>query len=153
MALSTGVFSDQWHTHHRGAINSTMTARVKIERVTSKGKYDVSTGEYADGGLELLYLGPANIDRIARPTRRKVVSDVSDNQMTQVQLPLGPALNEAVPLPDPLRFQSGDQLTILELEAVPGMVGDQLYMRGDFGSSEDWAYTLHFGYNSKQTSP
>lgn len=153
MALGTGVFSAEWHTHHRGTINSTMTARVKIERVTSKGKYDVATGEYTDGAMELLYLGPANIDRIARPTRRKVVSDTADNQMTQVQLPIDPSLNEADPAPVNLKFQSNDQLTILELEAVPGMVGDELFMRGDFGSSEDWAYTLHFGYNSKQTSP
>lgn len=151
MALSTGVFSDQWHTHHRGAINSTMTARVKIERVTAKGKYNVATGEYDAGTVELLYLGPANIDRIARPTRREFISDAADNQMTQVQLPIG--INEADPAPDPLRFQSNDQLTILELDAVPGMVGLQLFMRGDFGASEDWAYTLHFGYDSKQASP
>ena len=30
------------------------------------------------------------------------------------------------------------------------MDGEKLYLRGDFSSSEDWGYTLHFGFNSKQ---
>lgn len=144
------MFSDQWHTHHRPTLNSSMTARVKIERTLAEGKWNPETGDYDGGEMELLYLGRANIDRIARPTRREFVSDAADQQMTQVQLPLDPALNEAIPLPLELRFQSNDQLTILENMAMPSMEGEQLFLRGDFGASEDWAYTLHFGYNSKQ---
>jgi hypothetical protein len=127
-----------------------MTARVKIERVTSEGKYNPATGDYEGGEMEPLYLGRANIDRIANPTRRAVVGDVMDAQMTQVQL--SEDLNEVDPKPASLRFQSGDQLTILENIAMPSMVGDQLFLRGAFGASEDWAHTLHFGYNSKQGS-
>lgn len=153
MALGTSVFSDQWHTHHRGTINSTMTARVKIERVTAKGKYNVATGEYDGGSMELLYLGRANIDHIARPTRREFIADASDTQMVQVQLPIAPALNEADPAPVNLRWQSNDQLTILDNEALAMMVGEQTYLRGWFGDSEDWAHTLHFGFDAKQGSP
>lgn len=127
-----------------------MTARVKIERVTSEGKYNVATGEYEGGVLELLYQGRANIDRIARPTRRDFIHDSSDVQITQVQLPIDPALNEAVPAPVNLRWQSNDQLTILDNEALAMMVGEQIYLRGWFGASEDWAHTLHFGFDSKQ---
>lgn len=150
MALGTSVFSDQWATHHRGAINSSMTARVKIERVITEGKYNPTTGTYTGGTMELLYLGRANVDRIARPTRREFVSDAADNQMTQVQVPIDPALNEATPAPTNLRWQSGDQLTILENDALAMMVGEEIYLRGWFGASEDWAHTLHFGFNSKQ---
>jgi hypothetical protein len=150
VALSTGVFSADWHTHHRGALNSTMTARVKIERTVSTGKYNPDTGDYDGDTMNLLYVGRANIDRIANPRRRAVVGDYMDDQMTQVQL--SDALNEIVPKPDTVRFLSGDQLTVLENIAMPSMVGEQLFLRGDFGASEDWAHTLHFGYNAKQGS-
>jgi hypothetical protein len=150
VALGTSPFSDQWHTHHRPTLNATMTARVKIERVISEGKYDMATGDYTGGETELLYLGRANIDRIARPTRRDFVSDAADNQMTQVQLPISDALNEADPRPVHLRWQSNDVLTILENEALAMMVGELVFLRGWFGASEDWGHTLHFGFNSKQ---
>ena len=149
MALGTSPFSDQWATHHRGALNGTMTARVKIERVVSEGKYNIATGQYEGGAMELLYLGRANIDRIARPTRREFVSDSADNQVIQVQLPESPTLNEAEPAN--LRWQSNDQLTVLENESLAMMVGEQIYLRGWFGASEDWAHTLHFGFNSKES--
>lgn len=125
-----------------------MTARVRIERTTAEGKYNPETGDYDAGTSEVLYLGRANIDRIARPTRREFISDASDTQMTQVQL--SEALNELVPKPSVLQFQSGDMLTILQVTGMESMEGEQLFLRGDFGSSEDWAHTLHFGYDSKQ---
>lgn len=125
-----------------------MTARVRIERTTSDSKYNPETGDYDGGVLELLYLGRANIDRIASPTRREFISDASDTQMTQVQL--SEALNEMDPKPAVLNFQSGDKLTILECPGMAAMVGEQLFMRGELGASEDWAHTLHFGYDSKQ---
>jgi len=151
VALGTSPFSDQWATHHRGTLNATMTARVKIERTKTEGKYNIATGQYEGGEMEVLFLGYANIDRIARPTRREFVSDAADNQMTQVQLPIDAALNEADPAPVNLRWQSNDQLTILENEALAMMVGAQIYLRGWFGASEDWAHTLHFGFNSKES--
>lgn len=151
MALGTSPFSSEWSTHHRGTLNGTMTARVKIERVISEAKYNVATGQYDGGEMELLYLGRANIDRIARPTRREFVSDSADNQITQVQIPLDPEFNEAIPLPAILEFQSNDQLTILKCGDYRAMEGKQLYMRGDFGASEDWGQTLHFGFNSKES--
>lgn len=150
MALSTGVFSGEWHTHHRGTLNSTMTARVKIERTLTEGKYNVETDQYDGGTTELLYLGRANIDRIARPTRRKVVSDVADNQMLQVQLPIDPALNEASPAPVNLRWQSNDRLTVLDNDGLAMMVGTQTFLRGWYGASEDWGHTLHFDFNAKE---
>jgi hypothetical protein len=128
-----------------------MTARVKIERVKTAPKYNVATAQYEGGEMELLYVGRANIDRIARPTRRDFVSDSADTQMTQVQLPIDPALNEAEPAPGNLRWQSNDQLTILENDSLAMMVGAQIYLRGWFGASEDWAHTLHFGFNSKES--
>lgn len=151
MALGTSVFSDDWHTHHRATINSTMTARVKIERIKGAPKYNVATGKYEGGEMELLYQGRANIDRIARPTRREFVSDSADNQIVQVQLPIDAAFNEADPAPVDLRWQSNDQLTVLDNEALTMLVGEQIYLRGWFGASEDWAHTLHFGFNSKES--
>ena len=56
--------------------------------------------------MALLYLGPANIDRIARPTRREFVSDSADNQMTQVQLPIDRAQRGHAPVN--LHWQSND---------------------------------------------
>lgn len=127
-----------------------MTGRVKIERVTSEGKLNMTTGAYDGGVLTTLYLGRANIDRIARPTRREFVSDSADNQMTQVMIPIDPDLNEAVPAPVNLRWQSNDIVTILTLDDMPMMEGEKLFLRGWFGATEDWAHTLHCGFNAKQ---
>lgn len=127
-----------------------MTGRVKIERVLAEGKWNSATGEYDGDTTELLYLGRADIDRIARPTRREFVSDSADNQMTQVMIPIDPDLNEADPAPSNLRWQSNDLVTLLTVKANPMMEGEKLFLRGWIGASEDWAHTLHCGFNAKQ---
>lgn len=127
-----------------------MTGRVKIERVISEGTMNFETGDYDGVEMELLYLGRANIDRIARPTRREFVSDSADNQMTQLMIPTDPDLNEADPAPENLRWQSNDLVTLLDVDDMPMMEGELLFLRGWFGATEDWAYTLHCGFNSKQ---
>lgn len=150
MGLGTSVFPDGWAEHHMPVINSAMTGRVKIEREGTAAKWNPATGEYEGGVPVLLYLGRANIDRIARPTRRDFVSDSADNQMTQLMLPFNG--NEAVPAPEDLRWQSNDMVTILatDSEGNEMIVGEQLFVRGWFGATEDWAYVLHCGFNSKQ---
>lgn len=150
MALGTSVFPDGWAEFHAPVINSAMTGRVKIERVASEGKWNAATGLYDGGVLEVLYLGRANIDRIARPTRRDFVSDAADNQTTQVMIPF--TGNEAVPAPVNLRWQSNDLVTVLATDSDGNemIVGEKLFVRGWFGATEDWAHTLHCGFNSKQ---
>lgn len=132
-------------------INSAMTGRVKIERApATPGKWNATTGVYDGGVPVLLYLGRANIDRIARPSRRDFVSDAADNQTTQVMIPF--TGNEADPAPENLRWQSNDIVTVLGVDSEGNemLVGEKLYLRGWFGATEDWAYTLHCGFNSKQ---
>lgn len=148
MALGTSVFSGTWHTHHRGTFDSSCTARVKVERIVSEGKWNAVTGDYDGGDIEVLYLGRATIDRIARPTRREFVKDSADNQMTQVGLPFNG--NEADPLPEDLRWQSNDMVTVLSCEANPMLEGEKLFVKGWLGNSEDWAHTLYCNFNSKQ---
>lgn len=150
MALGTSVFPDGWAAHHAPVINSAMTGSVKIERVLTEGTWDQATGLYTGGSVSVLYLGRADIDRIARPTRREFVSDSADNQMTQVMIPTDPDLNEADPAPSNLRWQSNDLVTILDVDDMPMMEGEKLFVRGWFGATEDWAYTLHCGFNAKQ---
>lgn len=150
MGLGTSVFPDGWAEYHMPVINSAMTGRVKIERPNGAAKYNAATGEYEGGVPTLLYLGRANIDRIARPTRREFVSDAADNQMTQLMLPFEG--NEADPAPADLRWQSNDIVTILATDSEDNdmILGEQLFVRGWFGATEDWAYVLHCGFNSKQ---
>jgi hypothetical protein len=147
VALGTSVFPDGWAAFHAPVLSTAMTARVKVERVISEGKWNSATGDYDGGETELLYLGPADLDRIARPTRREFVSDSADNQMMQAMLPLAPELNEATP--ENLRWQSNDLLTVLVC-SNPMMEGEKLFVRGWAGASEDWAHTLYCGFNSKQ---
>jgi|GEM_PF-3631748 hypothetical protein len=132
-------------------INSAMTGRVKIERASATtAKWNQAIGAYEGGVPQLLYLGRANIDRIARPTRREFVSDAADNQMTQLMLPFDG--NEAEPAPADLRWQSNDMVTILatDSEGNDMILGERLFVRGWFGATEDWAYVLHCGFNAKQ---
>lgn len=140
------MFSAEWTTHHRPVVESGMNARVQIERPVTGGTWNAETGEYDGGSTEVLYLGKAMVERIARPTRRDFVFDAADNQMMRVQLPMDE--NEADPVD--LRWQSNDILTVLENEANPMMAGEKLYLRGWAGSSHDWLHILHFSFNAKQ---
>jgi hypothetical protein len=126
-----------------------MNARVKIERPVEGGTYNAATGEYDGGSAEVLYLGKAMLERIARPTRRDFVFDAADNQMMRVQLPMDE--NEADLLePENLRWQSNDILTVEVNESNVMMEGEKLYLRGWAGSSHDWLHILHFSFNAKQ---
>ena len=127
-----------------------MTGRVRITRALSEGTWNPTTGDYDGGNTETLYEGRANIDRIARPRRGAFVSDSTDNQVTQLLIPTNPALNEADPAPVNLRWQSNDMVTILLCAEMPMMEGEKLFLRGWFGATQDWAYTLHADYDSKQ---
>lgn len=149
MALGTSIYHADWATHHRGTLNSAMQSRIKIERTITKGKWDQASGTYTGQDIDVLYEGPAAIERIARPTRRDFVFDAADNQMMEVQIPLDPSLNEADPAPEDLRWQSNDLLTVLEDEN-PMAVGEKYFLRGWAPSSEDWAQTLYCGFNAKQ---
>lgn len=151
MALGTSVFPDGWAEHHMPVINSAMTGRVKIERASATaGKWNQTTGRYDGGVPTLLYQGRASLDRIARPTRREFVSDAADNQVVQILLPFNG--NEVVPAPADLRWQSNDIVTVLSTDSEGNemIVGELLFVRGWFGGTDDWAYTLHCGFNSKQ---
>ena len=127
-----------------------MTGRVQITRELTAGTWNPATGLYDGEVTELLYLGRANIDRIARPRRGAFVSDSTDNQVTQLLIPTSPALNEAVPAPVNLRWQSNDMVTILVCAEMPMMEGEKVFVRGWFGATQDWAYTLHADYDDKQ---
>lgn len=142
------MFSGDWTTHHRPVVESGMTARIQIERPIESGTWNPVTDEYDGGTVEVLYLGRAALDRIARPTRRDFVFDAADNQLMRALIPMDE--NEADPAPVELRWQSNDILTVLENEANPMMVGEKLFLRGWAGSSHDWLHILHFSHNSKQ---
>jgi hypothetical protein len=140
------MFSADWTTHHRPVVESGMKARVQIERPGTAGEWNPETGDYDGGTAEVLYLGKALLERIARPTRRDFVFDAADNQMMRAELPMDENEADSVDL----RWQSNDILTVLENEANPMMVGEKLYLRGWAGSSHDWLHILHFSFNAKQ---
>lgn len=126
-----------------------MTGRIRIERGLSGGTWNPATGDYGDT-TQVLYVGRANIDRIARPRRGAFNSDSTDNQVTQLLIPTSLALNEADPAPVNLRWQSNDMVTILVCADMPMLEGEKLFLRGWFGATEDWAYTLHADFDAKQ---
>ena len=125
-----------------------MKARITITRPVAGGTWNPETGDYDGETSEVLYVGKAMLERIARPTRRAFVFDAADNQMMRVEIPMD--VNEADPAPVDLRWQSNDILTVDENEANPMMVGEKLYLRGWAGSSHDWIHILHFSFNAKQ---
>lgn len=139
------MFSADWITHHIPVVESGFQARIKIERPGEGGTWNAETGNYDGAAAEVLFLGDAMLERIARPTRRDFVFDAADNQMMRVELSLD--ANEA---DADVRWQSNDILTVMENDANTMMVGEKLYLRGWAGSSHDWVQILHFSFNSKQ---
>lgn len=150
MGLRTTVFPSGWAATQAARINAAMTGRVRIERTLTEGTWNPATGNYDSGTSTLLYLGRANIDRVARPRRGSFDGDVTDNQVTQIMIPVSPALNEAVPVPSPLHWHSNDMVTILVCPGMPMLEGEKVFLRGWFGATEDWAYTLHGDFDSKE---
>lgn len=123
-----------------------MLGRVRISRVLTGAVWNAATGLYDGGTTQVLYLGRARIQKVARPTRREFVFDSADNQMMRLQLPLDG--NEATP--GPFTWQSNDQVTILDAGDNVMLAGQMLFVKGWAGSSNDWAHTLHCGFNAKQ---
>lgn len=149
MALSQEIFHPDFAFHHRPTVKSGMLARVRIDRVTAEGKYNLTTGLMEGEVKEILYIGKARIDKVARPTRRDFVFDSADNQVVEVQIPLELEENEADPATAPV-FRSNDRVTVLENASNPTMVNDKYFVHGDAGSSNDWLQTLVCRYNAKQ---
>ena len=65
----SGIFHPRWIYHHRPVANSGLLARVLIERVLSVGEWDPRTG-LMEETRESIYLGPAQIQKVAFPTNR-----------------------------------------------------------------------------------
>lgn len=146
MALSSSIFHPSFTAHHQPAVKSSMRARIRIERVLAVGTWNAATGLYEGASTRVLYLGVARLQKVARPTRREFVFDSADNQMMRLQLPFDG--NEATP--GAFSWQSNDQVTVLANQPNAMMIGQLLFVKGWAGSSNDWAHTLHCGFNAKQ---
>lgn len=151
MALGRGIFHPKFAYHARPTVHSSMSARIRIERTITEGTYNVATGQIEGEERELLYLGRAYIDKVARPTRRDFVFDSADNQVMEIQIPLELSLNEAnrTEAPD---YQSNDCVTVLVNPDNPGLEGDKYYVHGDASASAEWTQTLVCRFSTKQGS-
>lgn len=147
MALSRTIVHLRFAAHHQATVKSPMRSRIRIERVLSDGEYNAATGVVEGATATPLYLGKANIEKIARPTRREFVSDAADNQTVEVQIPLDVADNELGLMPD---YQSNDRVVVLANPDNPNIVGDSYYVHGDAGASIAWVQILVCRYSTKQ---
>lgn len=141
----SGIFHPGWVFHHRATANSGLLGRVRIERVISTGEWNPETGTAPDT-FETLYLGPAQIQKIAFPTNRDFVEDVAKFQRMEVTI--GFETNELIPLAFDIR--PNDRVVVLANQSDPEKVGDVYYVHGDESSTNAWQRVLTCQNNMRQ---
>jgi len=143
----SGIFHPRWIYHHRPVANSGLLARVLIERVLSVGEWDPETG-LMEETRESIYLGPAQIQKVAFPTNRDFVEDAAKFQRMEVTV--GFDTNELLPLAFDVHVN--DRITVLQNVSDPEKVGSIYYVHGDESSSNAWQRVLTAQTNMKQGS-
>lgn len=142
----SGIFHPGWIFHHRATANSGNLGRVLIERITTKGEWNRLTG-LIDGEVKVsIYLGSAQIQKVAFPTNREFVEDTAKFQRMQVAV--GFETNELTPPAFDIRVN--DRITVLENYSDPEKVGSIYYVHGDESSSNAWQRVLTAQTNMKQ---
>jgi len=124
-----------------------MLARVLIERVLSVGEWDPETG-LMEETRESIYLGAAQIQKVAFPTNRDFVEDAAKFQRMEVTV--GFDTNELLPLAFDVHVN--DRITVLQNVSDPEKVGSIYYVHGDESSSNAWQRVLTAQTNMKQGS-
>ena len=141
-----GIFHPGWITHHRRVADSGGLARVLIERIITAGEWNFATGQIDGEVKESVYLGSAQIQKVAFPTNRDFVQDAAKFQ--RMQFTLGFSTNELEPLV--YNVQVNDRITILANPADPEKIGTRYYVHGDESSSNAWQRVLTAQTNMKQ---
>lgn len=142
-----GALHPAFAFHHRQTVNSTHVARVRIERVLTRGEYNMETGQVEGGTSEQIYLGRARVQKVAFPTNRDFVEDAAKFQRMRVAI--GFSENE-LPTGREFNVQVNDRITVLQNVADPEKVGDVYYVHGDESSSNAWERVLTAQNNMKQ---
>lgn len=141
-----GIFHPAWVYHHRATANSGNLARVLIERIITKGQWNRETG-LIDGEVKVsIYLGSAQIQKVAFPTNREFVEDTAKFQRMQVAL--GFETNELTP--KEFDVHVNDRITVLQNVSDLEKVGSIYYVHGDESSSNAWQLVLTAQTNMKQ---
>lgn len=142
-----GALHPAFAFHHRQTVNSTHIARVLIERVITRGEYNMETDTVEGAVTEQVYLGRARIQKVAFPTNRDFVEDAAKFQrmrvaigFTENELPTGAAFD----------VQVNDRITVLLNGADPEKLGAVYYVHGDESSSNAWERVLTAQNNMKQ---
>ena len=144
--MKLGALHPAFALHHRNTVNSTHIARVKIERVLTRGEYNQDTGLVEGGTVQQIYLGRARIQKVAFPTNRDFVEDAAKFQ--RMRIAVGFIENELIPLAFDVHIN--DKITVLHNASDPEKVGDVYYVHGDDSSSNAWERVLTAQNNMKQ---
>ena len=144
--MSDGVFHPGWIYAHRPVVNSTHLGRVLIERIISRGQYDIDSDTVTGAVTEQVYLGPARIQKVAFPTNRDFVEDTAKFQ--RMRIAIGFDENELTPAEFDIHVN--DRITVLQNVADPEKVGAAYYVHGDESSSNAWERVLTAQSNMKQ---
>ena len=147
MALSTGIFHEDFVQVHQAVVKTSFLGRVLIERIGERGQWNPELGDYEGGGMIQLYLGAARVQKVARPTRRENVQDSADMQVIRVQIVM--ADNEITP-PADFEWHDNDRVLIVDGGESTTMLGIPLYLHGWVGSTNEWLTNLTCRHNTKQ---
>ena len=142
----SGIFHPDWIYHHRAVADSGLLARVLIERITSTGEWDFTTGTVTGGTNLDIYLGPAQLQNVAFPTNRDFVEDSAKFQRMTVTI--GFSTNELEPKTFDVKIN--DRITVLANPSDPEKIGNVYYVHGDQSSSNAWQRVLTAQTNMKQ---
>lgn len=117
-----------------------------VERVTGTGDWNPTTGLIEGETKVQVYLGPAQIQKVAFPTNRDFVEDTAKFQRMEVII--GFDTNELTPRA--YNVNVNDHVVVLANPSDPEKVGSVYYVHGDESSSNAWQRVLTCQANMKQ---
>ena len=147
MALPRGLFHPKFSTHHRATVNSAGLARVQIYTVSEYGTWTPDgTG---DDTTELLYVGRARWQTVARPNNRDFVEDQAKLQLVRVAIGFedNEVSSDLLQLPE---IPVNAVVQCIANPADPSLVGTRVHVHGWSNSSNAWQRVFMCQENKKQ---
>lgn len=116
-------------------------SKILVERVVSRGEWNPDTGTTTDV-IELVYQGPARVQKVARPSKRDFTEDQANFQTYRVQIDFVSSSHAD--------WKVNDRITVLENKTDINLVGEVMYVWGDGSSSHSIWSNLTCQNNMRQ---
>lgn len=147
MALNQSVFHPKFQSAVRPVLSHARKGRIVVERVLDRGKWNPATGQNDGANLQVLFQGPARVQKHGRIVKRLFVDD--QNELQLIRVAIDESQNE-VAFPADFVWHPNDRVTVLDGADDHMLTGLRMYVHGWVGSTNGVERVLMCQTNMKQ---